>query len=106
MDSPEAGYDIRHDRGVFHFLPREEERKRNVEQVWRAVRPCGFVIVATFGPNGPLRCSNLDVCRYAPEALHGECDAGYELISHQAEMHTTRACKSQEFVYCDCRRSV
>ncbi|MFA5082048.1 MAG: class I SAM-dependent methyltransferase, partial [Hydrogenophilaceae bacterium] len=63
---PEAGYDIWHDRAVFHFLTRAEDRKRYVEQVWRAVRPGGFVIVATFGPNGPLQCSDLDVCRYAP----------------------------------------
>jgi len=105
VDLPQAGYDIWHDRAVFHFLTREEDRKRYVEQVWRAVRPGGFVIVATFGPNGPLQCSNLDVCRYAPEALHGEFGAGYELISHQAETHATPAGKSQEFVYCYCRRS-
>ncbi len=105
VELPQAGYDIWHDRAVFHFLTREEDRKRYVDQVWRAVRPGGFVIVATFGPNGPLQCSNLDVCRYAPEALHGEFGTGYELISHQAETHATPAGKSQEFVYCYCRRS-
>lgn len=105
VDLPQAGYDIWHDRAVFHFLTREEDRKRYVEQVWRAVRPGGYVIVATFGPNGPLQCSNLDVCRYAPEALHGEFGTGYELISHQAETHATPSGKSQEFVYCYCRRS-
>lgn len=105
VDLPQTGYDIWHDRAVFHFLTREEDRKRYVEQVWRAVRPGGYVIVATFGPNGPLQCSNLDVCRYAPEALHGEFGTGYELISHQAETHATPSGKSQEFVYCYCRRS-
>jgi ubiquinone/menaquinone biosynthesis C-methylase UbiE len=105
VDLPQAGYDIWHDRAVFHFLTREEDRKRYVEQVWRAVRPGGYVIVATFGPNGPLQCSNLDVCRYAPEALHGEFGTSYELISHQAETHATPSGKSQEFVYCYCRRS-
>jgi 2-polyprenyl-3-methyl-5-hydroxy-6-metoxy-1,4-benzoquinol methylase len=105
VDLPKAGYDIWHDRAVFHFLTHEEDRKRYVEQVWRAVRPGGFVIVATFGPNGPLQCSNLDVCRYAPEDLHGEFGSGYELISHQAESHTTPAGKAQEFVYCYCRRA-
>jgi ubiquinone/menaquinone biosynthesis C-methylase UbiE len=105
VELPQAGYDIWHDRAVFHFLTREEDRKRYVEQVSRAVRPGGFVIVATFGPNGPLKCSNLDVCRYAPEALHGEFGSGYELISHLAETHATPAGKSQEFVYCYCRRA-
>ena len=105
VDLPEAGFDIWHDRAVFHFLTREEDRRRYVTQVWRAVRPGGFVIVATFGANGPLQCSNLDVCRYAPEALHGEFGAGYELISHQTELHATPAGKEQEFVYCFCRRA-
>ena len=105
VELPQSGYDIWHDRAVFHFLTDEADRKRYVEQVWRAVRPGGFVIVATFGPNGPLQCSSLDVCRYAPEALHGEFGTGYELIAHQTEQHATPAGQSQEFVYCFCRRS-
>jgi 2-polyprenyl-3-methyl-5-hydroxy-6-metoxy-1,4-benzoquinol methylase len=104
VDLPEAGYDIWHDRAVFHFLTRAEDRRRYVAQVWKAVRPGGFVIVATFGPNGPLQCSDLDVCRYAPEALHGEFGAGYTLVGHHTELHATPAGKTQEFVYCYCRR--
>ncbi len=102
---PEAGYDIWYDRAVFHFLTDPEDRRRYVAQVWHAVRPGGFVIVATFGPNGPARCSDLEVCRYAPEALHGEFGAGYELLAHRTELHTTPAGKTQEFMYCYCRRS-
>lgn len=105
IDLPLSGYDVWHDRAVFHFLTGEADRRRYVEQVWRAVRPGGFVIVATFGPHGPLQCSNLDVCRYAPEALHGEFGAGYQLIDHQVEQHVTPAGKTQEFVYCFCRRA-
>jgi len=101
---PQAGFDIWHDRAVFHFLTREEDRRRYVAQVWNAVRPGGFVIVATFGPNGPLQCSNLDVCRYAPETLHGEFGAAYDLLDHRTEFHATPAGKEQEFVYCYCRR--
>lgn len=105
VDLPAAGYDIWHDRAVFHFLTREEDRRRYVAQVWHAVKPGGYVIVATFGPNGPLQCSNLDICRYAPEALHGEFGAAYELIGHRSEWHATPAGKEQEFVYCYCRRA-
>lgn len=105
VDLPEAGYDLWHDRAVFHFLTHEEDRRRYVAQVWRAVRPGGFVIIATFGPNGPLQCSNLDIRRYTPEALHGEFGDGYELLGHHAEMHATPAGKEQDFVYCYCRRA-
>lgn len=105
VDLPEAGYDVWHDRAVFHFLTDEEDRKRYVGQVLRAVRPGGVVIVATFGPNGPLQCSNLDVCRYAPEALHGEFGPAFGLLGHRTEQHHTPAGKTQEFIYCYCVRA-
>lgn len=104
VELPRAGYDIWHDRAVFHFLTSQADRQRYVEQVWQAVRPGGTVIVATFGPNGPQQCSDLDVCRYAPEALHGEFGAAFELVGHQTEQHATPAGTTQEFVYCYCRR--
>lgn len=101
----EATYDLWHDRAVFHFLTREDDRRRYVEQVLRAVRPGGHVIVATFGPNGPLQCSNLDVCRYAPAALHGEFGRPFQLLGHHTEQHLTPSGNSQEFLYCYCRRA-
>lgn len=102
---PEAAFDVWHDRAVFHFLTGEADRKRYVDQVLRAVRPGGFVIVATFGPGGPLQCSNLDVCRYAPEELHGEFGVQFGLLGHHTELHQTPTGKTQEFVYCYCRRA-
>jgi SAM-dependent methyltransferase len=102
---PEAEFDVWHDRAVFHFLTDEHDRERYVRQVLQAVRPGGFVIVATFGPNGPLQCSNLDVCRYAPEELHGEFGSTFDLLGHRTEQHHTPAGKTQEFVYCYCVRS-
>ena len=101
---PEASFDVWHDRAVFHFLTDAADRRRYVEQVLRAVRPGGHVIVATFGPDGPLQCSNLDVCRYAPDGLHGEFGAVFELLGHHAEVHRTPAGRDQAFVYCYCRR--
>lgn len=101
---PEAAYDVWHDRAVFHFLTDAVDRRRYVEQVLRAVRPGGHVIIATFGPDGPLQCSNLDVCRYAPDELHGEFGAAFELLGHYAELHRTPAGRDQAFVYCYCRR--
>ena len=52
-----------HDRAVFHFLTEEADRDRYVAQVRHAVAPGGHVIIATFGPEGPLRCSGLPTSR-------------------------------------------
>src|SRR5258708_21597124 len=37
---------------------------------WRAVKPGGHVLVSTFGPEGPTKCSGLEVARYDAESLH------------------------------------
>jgi SAM-dependent methyltransferase len=101
---PAARYDVWHDRAVFHFLTNPADRARYVEQVLKSVKPGGHVIVATFGPGGPLQCSGLEVVRYAPDALHAEFGSPFRLIRHETEIHHTPAGKEQEFVYCYCVR--
>ena len=102
---PAATYDVWHDRAVFHFLTDPDDRARYVAQVLKSVKPGGHVIIATFGPGGPLQCSGLDVVRYAPENLHAEFGAPFRLVGHQTETHHTPAGKEQEFVYCYCVRT-
>lgn len=101
---PAARYDVWHDRAVFHFLTDPADRARYIEQVLKSVKPGGHVIVAAFGPGGPLQCSGLDVVRYAPDALHAEFGATFRLLGHETEIHHTPAGKEQEFVYCYCVR--
>ena len=102
---PAAHYDVWHDRAVFHFLTDPDDRARYVAQVLKSVKPGGHVIVATFGPGGPLQCSGLDVMRYAPDALHAEFGAPFRLLKHETEIHYTPTGKEQEFVYCYCVRA-
>ena len=101
---PVHHYDVWHDRAVFHFLTDAADRRRYLEAVNRAVRPGGHVIVATFGPRGPLQCSGLDIVRYTPEGLRREFGADYRLVRSVTEDHVTPAGKHQEFVYCYCRK--
>jgi 2-polyprenyl-3-methyl-5-hydroxy-6-metoxy-1,4-benzoquinol methylase len=56
-------FDVWHDRAVFHFLTELTQREAYVRSVLNAVRPGGYVIVSTFGPEGPTKCSGLDVIR-------------------------------------------
>jgi SAM-dependent methyltransferase len=104
-DLPAAHYDVWHDRAVFHFLTDPADRERYVERVLHSVKLGGHVIVAAFGPGGPLQCSGLDVVRYAPDALHAEFGAPFRLLGHQTEIHHTPAGQEQEFVYCYCVRT-
>lgn len=99
---PKSSYDVWHDRAVFHFLTDPADRAAYVEQVRRAVRPGGHVIVAAFGPEGPAQCSGLPVMRYEPGALHGQFGGHFELVDHVSEAHHTPAGAVQQFVYCHC----
>lgn len=98
-----AAYAVWHDRAVFHFLTDPRDRARYVNQVRRAVRPGGHIIAASFGPDGPTRCSGLDVVRYSPEAMHAEFGAGFSLLESVAEDHRTPSGRTQAFTYCLCR---
>jgi hypothetical protein len=71
-------------------------------QVAHAVKPGGHVIVATFGREGPARCSGLPVVRYGAEALHEEFGAAFVLVKHLTELHRTTMGSMQQFTYCYC----
>ena len=103
VELPTARYDVWHDRAVFHFLTEPRQRSAYVRQVASAVKPGGHVIVATFGPEGPEKCSGLDVVRYDADALHGQFGPKFQLLDHLTELHETPWGASQQFLYCFCR---
>lgn len=98
-----ASIDVWHDRAVFHFLTDRADRARYVEQVRRAVRPGGLVLVATFAEDGPLKCSGLEVARYSAESLHGEFGDDFRVVESAREAHRTPSGAEQRFTYCLCR---
>lgn len=103
FDFADHRYDVWHDRAVFHFLTAEADRRAYIEQVRRHVRKGGLVVMATFGPAGPLRCSDLDVVRYDAQRLHDEFGDHFRLIGSRISQHETPAHRHQEFLYCWCR---
>ena len=101
---PHHGFDVWHDRAVFHFLTGAAERAAYVRTVLHAVKPGGLVIVATFAEDGPQQCSGLPVMRYRPNDLHAEFGTPFELIGHEPETHHTPGGTAQQFVWCYCRK--
>lgn len=100
---PTQHYDVWHDRAVFHFLTTEQQRHAYVQQVLKAVKPQGHVIISTFAEDGPLECSGLPVQRYSPDALHAEFGSPFKLLNHYKETHKTPWGSEQAFIYCYCR---
>ena len=96
-------YDVWHDRAVFHFLTAREQRAAYVRQVAHSVKPGGHIIVSTFGPEGPIKCSGLDVVRYDADSLHHEFGMRFRLVESSKEVHQTPFGTTQQFLYCYCR---
>lgn len=100
LDPAALSVDLWHDRAVFHFLVKEEDRMRYCDVLGSAVRPGGFVVMATFAPDGPLKCSGLEVVRYGTHSLLRAVGRGFKLVASQREQHLTPSGMPQEFLYC------
>jgi len=102
---PAESTDVWHDRAVFHFLTHAEQRARYFAQVRYALRPGGYVVIATFADDGPTRCSGLDTARYSASELHDAFGEGFTLVRSERELHVTPSGAAQAFTYCVCRWS-
>lgn len=96
---PSKTYDLWHDRAVFHFLVRPEDRAAYLDALEYALASDGHIIVATFGPEGPTRCSGLEVRRYSEAMLAEELGPGFRLEEAHVELHTTPRGGTQQFLY-------
>jgi hypothetical protein len=97
-------FDLWHDRAVYHFLVDQEDRQRYLELMARTVPVEGFVVMATFAPDGPERCSGLNVCRYDAALLGDQLGAGYGLVEELARTHVTPRGVEQRFTHALFRR--
>ncbi len=96
---PERSFDVWHDRAVFHFLTKPEDRLAYVCNVAPAVKQGGHVIISTFGLDGPVKCSGLDVRRYDAQSLHAKFGPRFLLVEISKELHATPFGTEQQFLY-------
>ena len=96
---PGTRFDLWHDRAVFHFLVDEREQARYVELAAHSVRDRGYLVVATFAPEGPDRCSNLPVCRYDAAGLAARFAPAFVPVADGREEHRTPGGLVQPFTY-------
>ena len=102
--TPARRYDIWHDRAVFHFLTEPAARDAYREALDKGLSPGGLLIIATFAPEGPERCSGLPVRRYDAETLAAELGPAFRLIEEWREQHDTPGGQTQLFNWCVFRR--
>jgi SAM-dependent methyltransferase len=94
---PARTWEIWHDRAAFHFLTEAADRARYGEVLNQALVDGGQAIIAAFAPDGPVRCSGLDIVRYDAASLEAELGAAFTLQEERYEVHRTPAGREQRF---------
>jgi SAM-dependent methyltransferase len=100
-----ARYDLWHDRAVFHFLTSAEQQARYAAIAARSIRPGGHLLLATFAPDGPEKCSGLPVCRYDAATLAARFASHFTPVADSREAHRTPFDTTQAFTYLLLRRN-
>jgi SAM-dependent methyltransferase len=98
-------FDVWHDRAVFHFMVEPADRQGYLRVLRRTLRPDGHLIIATFGPDGPTRCSGLPVARYGAQDLSRRLGREFEFVWTTTEVHVTPSGNQQQFLYAHFQRN-
>lgn len=101
---PPRRYDVWHDRAVFHFLTRPQHRAAYVRALGEGLAAGGLAIIATFAPDGPEKCSGLEVERYDADRLAETLGPGVRLEASWRDEHITPWGAPQAFTWCVFRR--
>ena len=96
---PSQTYDVWHDRAALHFLTDPKDRAAYVERVLKTVRFGGHVIVGTFAPDGPERCSGLPVVRHDAASLGELLGSSFALADTRRHDHQTPSGAIQKFQF-------
>jgi SAM-dependent methyltransferase len=101
---PLQTFDLWHDRAAFHFLTDEVARSAYVDRLKNALKAGGHVVIGTFAPDGPERCSGLPVVRQDASNLAAMLGASFELVDARRHEHITPWGSNQRFQFSTFRR--
>ncbi len=102
---PEPGaFDLWHDRAAFHFLTTEPQVARYADMAGRAVCPGGYLVLGTFSPDGPKKCSGLDIRQYSRATMQAIFAPWFRRIRCAETEHLTPFQTKQHFLFCGFRR--
>jgi SAM-dependent methyltransferase len=98
-------YDLWHDRAAFHFLTDDADQAAYVDRLKKSVKPGGHVIIGTFAPDGPERCSGLPIVRHDATSLGKALGGDFILIDARRHDHATPWGAVQRFQFSTFRRA-
>jgi SAM-dependent methyltransferase len=101
---PDRPLAVWHDRAVLHFLTDPADRAAYAAAAAAAVAPGGHLVVATFAPDGPERCSGLAVHRMDAAMLAEAFAPAFQPVRALRHEHLTPRGAVQPFTYLLLRR--
>lgn len=99
-----ARFDFWHDRAVSHFISDEDMAGAYARQAADAIAPGGHAVIAGFAPDGPERCSGLQVMRRSADDIARLLGTRFTLVDSRDERHVTPGGSVQAFAYAVLRR--
>jgi len=103
IELEENAFQLWHDRAVFHFLTEPDDRARYLANLRRALRPGGHLVIGTFAPEAPPKCSGLPVQRYDLDLLQETLGNEFLPRRNQKELHVTPGGVEQMYLYAEFR---
>ena len=94
-----------HDRAVFHFLRDHADRLAYRQGVLDAVRPNGVLILGTFRPGAPPKCSGLPVRHHTADELAAFFGPEFTLEERLESVHITPGGVEQAYIFVRLRKS-
>lgn len=105
IELPANHYELWHDRAVFHFLTMPEQQQKYRENLSKALKPDGSLIIGTFSLEAPPKCSGLPVQRYSPKHLGDTLGKEFVIKRYRKELHITPSGLEQMYLYCHLQKT-
>jgi cyclopropane fatty-acyl-phospholipid synthase-like methyltransferase len=96
---PTEKYDLWHDRAAFHFQIEKDKIQKYLYIANKAIT--GKAIIGAFSPEGPQKCSGLDIKQYDEKGMTELFNKyQFENLECKREDHMTPFGTSQNFIFC------
>jgi len=96
--------DVWHDRAVLHFLTQLDDQQAYARLAASTVHRGGHAVIGTFAPDGPERCSGLQVQQHDGASMALLLGAPFELLEERRQVHWTPSGAEQRFCWSVFRR--
>jgi SAM-dependent methyltransferase len=96
--------DLWHDRAMLHFLTEDKDSAIYLDTLKNAVKPGGYVIIATFSLDGVDKCSMLPVKRYDEAMITEFLGEEFELKNSMDYLYVMPSGNTRPYVYTLFRR--